>query len=992
MFNRSGRPQGAPLLKILIVLALLSALAAVIWYQANRERLIGEIRIFLENSLSKELGQPVTIGAIGYAPLSSLSLKDIAVHSQDQASVSIRVRSLAVAPEILPLLLDRKFIAGVTFRGLEAENLSANARFKTVSRKAGSWKQMLDLALLETVAIDNGSLTWMGSRFKNIRGSLELDDLKITRWKTSLSYNGRKLLLDFKRTGETGDNYHGTVDSDDFSIKGTLSPSGDLFLLDSFKGNISALKADLKGKVTGLSSENKTFELSGNLSGRFEDLLPLVPKNERSGNIPVITGPFAAVINTSFSERDIANIALEAEITSENAMLGKAEARDLAGKISIKNKKIDIPGMSFTLLKSPLTVKLSLDTNVETLPLSFNIKTGGMDIAPALSGMPGLEEDACGPLTLDLSFKGSGRVLAGLAEKAVKNPGNTPLSSMNIFRRSLILLTDEKQVQDFEINAAVRLEYLRLPKTTLNDISAEFFLNGGKLNVPSLKFRTFGGAFFGYIDMDLAAEKFPLAFQVQLQKMDSVLVLGDLLGPDNSTRGGLDLDLSFSGYGLDLASLAESAWQKTGTEPGSPTDTLRNFLALLVSEKYVRTVTLDASAALKGLELPNARLENITGDLSLEKGRLGVHSFGFEAWGGKTSGDLTMDLTDRLFPFTFHAVSRGIDLAAAQKGLTRTESTVSGALDMDLSYEGYARDIADIIGHMKKADDAGTMKPAERFRTVLDLLTSEKDIRAHILQAALSSGAVTLGKISFTDVHGKVSLSEGRFEVSSLTGSFYKGLFTSDLAVDLENAKFPFAMNTAVSGADFGSLIQSVSKNKTRVYGTLDGNLHVRGEAINQSSYTGFGKIGISNADLGPMPILSPLLGNIYSAMQNIIPAFKKIEITSASAALKIEDRKLLVEDLEMLGGEIDILGSGYVDFDGNLNISFENRLTAPDYASEENWQISIRNFITTFGKTVSKAYLRGTVKDPKWEMEYLTQIKGLLGRNIKSFFQNLGR
>ena len=97
-----------------------------------------------------------------------------------------------------------------------------------------------------------------------------------------------------------------------------------------------------------------------------------------------------------------------------------------------------------------------------------------------------------------------------------------------------------------------------------------------------------------------------------------------------------------------------------------------------------------------------------------------------------------------------------------------------------------------------------------------------------------------------------------------------------------------------------------------------------------------------------------------------------------AAADFEIRNRRIITDNLIFEGKDLSITGEGYMDFDGNLNFSFQNELMEPSPDADEEWQESIRNAIISFGKRISRAHLKGTLSDQKWEFEYLNPFRNL--------------
>jgi hypothetical protein len=161
----------------------------------------------------------------------------------------------------------------------------------------------------------------------------------------------------------------------------------------------------------------------------------------------------------------------------------------------------------------------------------------------------------------------------------------------------------------------------------------------------------------------------------------------------------------------------------------------------------------------------------------------------------------------------------------------------------------------------------------------------------------------------------------------------------------------------------------------TNIYGKLNCEINLQGSGLNSSSIIGDGKILITDANLGPMPLLSPLLGNVYGVIRNLLPGLKSVEIQGAACDFKIQNRKALSNNIYLWGEAIDIRAQGYVDFDTNLNFDVQNEFKEITGAEVSDWQKAVVDTIAAFGKLISKARLGGTLKSPKWEFEYLNQF-----------------
>ena len=134
--------------------------------------------------------------------------------------------------------------------------------------------------------------------------------------------------------------------------------------------------------------------------------------------------------------------------------------------------------------------------------------------------------------------------------------------------------------------------------------------------------------------------------------------------------------------------------------------------------------------------------------------------------------------------------------------------------------------------------------------------------------------------------------------------------------------------------------------------------------------------------------ILAPLLGDIFTSVQSVLLTKTSVDINLAYMDFEIKNRRISTDNLTFMGESIYITSQGYMDFDGRLNFTFQNqfRETVPEGQEEEDWQIALRNAIVRFGKLISKARLRGTIKEPEWDFEYINPLGDMIKRKFNEF------
>lgn len=227
---------------------------------------------------------------------------------------------------------------------------------------------------------------------------------------------------------------------------------------------------------------------------------------------------------------------------------------------------------------------------------------------------------------------------------------------------------------------------------------------------------------------------------------------------------------------------------------------------------------------------------------------------------------------------------------------------------------------------------------------------------------------VVAGGIYVANLTTPVLLEDGRIDAPSVNGSFYAGKLTGSFKMDLLEEDLPFLLRLEVSEVDYGMFMKDFAEDTTGVYGILNGDLDLNGYLTDTSSIKGHGSVTISDADLGEMPIITPLLGDLYMNFQDLfLETSTTGEISAAYADFDIVDRRIITNDLTFIGKQIYITSTGWIDFDGRLNFVFENKFLAETPAEDEDWQIALRDSIIHVGKFLKKAKLKGTVSNPEW-------------------------
>ncbi len=244
---------------------------------------------------------------------------------------------------------------------------------------------------------------------------------------------------------------------------------------------------------------------------------------------------------------------------------------------------------------------------------------------------------------------------------------------------------------------------------------------------------------------------------------------------------------------------------------------------------------------------------------------------------------------------------------------------------------------------------------------------SGPDIKQYKLSSTIHASNLRLNKIRLAEFMTKASINNGILEAPLLNGIFYDGTLIGDFRANVFENNLPFTLNLIINNLDFEKMMNDLTSEKSQVYGTMGFTLNLDGLATAPASWSGHGDLTIANGDLGPMPLITPLLGEMYAYLQKFLPSSAQDKITDAYVDFDILDKKIATEDLTLLGREIAITASGTVDFEENLDMTFENEIRPRDPEDVKEWHEKLRDSIITFGKHIRRTRLTGTLREPEW-------------------------
>ncbi|MBN1353219.1 MAG: hypothetical protein JW994_00925 [Candidatus Omnitrophica bacterium] len=255
-----------------------------------------------------------------------------------------------------------------------------------------------------------------------------------------------------------------------------------------------------------------------------------------------------------------------------------------------------------------------------------------------------------------------------------------------------------------------------------------------------------------------------------------------------------------------------------------------------------------------------------------------------------------------------------------------------------------------------------------------------------------SSEYLKIRNYKFDNFSMDMRLKDGKLSIPLVNSYPYGGVLVLSATADITDKGVPYHVNCKLSNVNIAALLEDTELKGKGIKGFLSSELDAGGNYKNIDSMRGAGRLYIKDGNLGPMPLLTPLVGNIYGYLRGMLPELNRLDITKASADFLISDGKITSDNIMLKDDMIAISAAGYLGFDGSLNFDVENKFIEPEGGKSEDWRANLQNMIMQFGRMISKARLTGTVAKPKWKFEYLGGLqdilKGNLNKALKGIFE----
>lgn len=128
-----------------------------------------------------------------------------------------------------------------------------------------------------------------------------------------------------------------------------------------------------------------------------------------------------------------------------------------------------------------------------------------------------------------------------------------------------------------------------------------------------------------------------------------------------------------------------------------------------------------------------------------------------------------------------------------------------------------------------------------------------------------------------------------------------------------------FAIAASLHDADIGRLTAEATGMPQRYRGRLVGALELRGSRAGTHSLTGRGSVRLRDADIYELPVVVALLKILR------VKAPDRNAFGTSLVDFRIEGPRAYLDNIELAGDAISLVGAGEVDFDGQLQLTFRS-------------------------------------------------------------------
>lgn len=240
------------------------------------------------------------------------------------------------------------------------------------------------------------------------------------------------------------------------------------------------------------------------------------------------------------------------------------------------------------------------------------------------------------------------------------------------------------------------------------------------------------------------------------------------------------------------------------------------------------------------------------------------------------------------------------------------------------------------------------------------------DQNAWHIEAVAESPQLIVKKLKFDNLSLEYKLKDNFISMPRITAAPYGGSLTANVAIDCTQKNPQYVIELDIKDVDLSKWKNDTDLKDKDLRGLFYATAQFGGFGDNIETLRGKGQFAITNGKFWELPVFSGLANILY------IPGVSKIVFGEARGNFTVGNKVIYTSDTELRSSQMNLVGDGTVDFDGNLNFNVtaafdKGLLDVPSALGP------IRDlFVDKEGNYLGDIKLDGTTKDPKFKINPL--------------------
>jgi len=218
---------------------------------------------------------------------------------------------------------------------------------------------------------------------------------------------------------------------------------------------------------------------------------------------------------------------------------------------------------------------------------------------------------------------------------------------------------------------------------------------------------------------------------------------------------------------------------------------------------------------------------------------------------------------------------------------------------------------------------------------------------------------IKTNKYQFLNINSDAALVGDKLYFYHLSADLYKGAFSMDCYIDLDNPIPPFNINADIHNMDVHEFSVNSTLVNRDVSGDCNANIKLKGSIGVSNSLYGKSWVEIKNANLWETGLFKGIATVLF------IPKLKEVVFTDAFGAIQIKNSRFHAENFKLVSKQMELAVSGSLGFDDTVDASVRIRLKK-ELIQESAWLSKISSILLeSAGWFMGNIKISGTTRDP---------------------------